>query len=111
MHLPRVDAPDTIAVLSENEEASTAAFQYGGFLDSFLRRMLRSLLVIFFEQISFSSNPVTAPTTTQLRKTALNSAHRRMGAKMVDFGGWDMPVEYTGLVSEHLATRHGRGPF
>ncbi len=73
--------------------------------------MLRSLLAIFFEQISFSSNPVTAPTTTQLRKTALNSAHRRLGAKMVDFGGWDMPVEYTGLVSEHLATRHAAGLF
>ncbi|HEV3315337.1 MAG TPA: glycine cleavage system protein T, partial [Candidatus Angelobacter sp.] len=29
-----------------------------------------------------------------LRKTALNGLHRRVGAKMVDFGGWDMPVEY-----------------
>ena len=70
--------------------------------------MLRSLFAIFFEQISFSSNPVTVPTTTQLRKTALNSAHRRLGAKMVNFGGWDMPVEYTGIVSEHLATRRPR---
>ena len=31
---------------------------------------------------------------TALRKTALNPVHRKMGAKMVDFGGWDMPVEY-----------------
>jgi aminomethyltransferase len=54
---------------------------------------------------------VTAPTTTQLRKTALNAAHRRLGAKMVDFGGWDMPVEYAGLVSEHLATRTAAGLF
>src|SRR5690242_19820697 len=30
-----------------------------------------------------------------LRKTALNAVHRQMGAKMVDFGGWDMPVEYS----------------
>ncbi len=49
--------------------------------------------------------------TTQLRKTALNSVHRRMGAKMVNFGGWDMPVEYSGIVSEHIATRTAAGLF
>src|SRR6202047_3741331 len=54
---------------------------------------------------------VIEATTTQLRKTALNSAHRRMGAKMVNFGGWDMPVEYSGIVSEHLATRTAAGLF
>jgi aminomethyltransferase len=54
---------------------------------------------------------VIEATTTQLRKTALNSLHRRMGAKMVNFGGWDMPVEYSGIVSEHLATRTAAGLF
>ena len=54
---------------------------------------------------------MTPPTTIQLRKTALNSAHRRMGAKMVDFGGWDMPVEYSGIISEHMATRTAAGLF
>jgi glycine cleavage system T protein (aminomethyltransferase) len=54
---------------------------------------------------------VIEATTTQLRKTALNSVHRRMGAKMVNFGGWDMPVEYSGIVSEHLATRTAAGLF
>src|SRR4029077_8157669 len=54
---------------------------------------------------------VIEATTTQLRKTALNSAHRHMGAKMVNFGGWDMPVEYSGIVSEHLATRTTAGLF
>ena len=54
---------------------------------------------------------MTAPTTTQLRKTALHSVHRRLGAKMVDFGGWDMPVEYSGIVREHLATRTAAGLF
>jgi aminomethyltransferase len=54
---------------------------------------------------------VTAPTTSQLRKTALHSAHRQLGAKMVDFGGWDMPVEYSGIVAEHLATRTAAGLF
>jgi len=35
-----------------------------------------------------------------VRKTALNAVHRRMGSKMVDFNGWDMPVEYpAGLIA------------
>ncbi|HMF91813.1 MAG TPA: glycine cleavage system aminomethyltransferase GcvT [Candidatus Angelobacter sp.] len=49
-----------------------------------------------------------------LRKTSLNALHRRLGAKMVDFGGWDMPVEYPasgGLMKEHLAVRTGVGVF
>jgi len=49
-----------------------------------------------------------------LRKTALNATHRRLGAKMVDFGGWDMPVEYPatgGLMKEHLAVRNSVGIF
>jgi aminomethyltransferase len=54
---------------------------------------------------------VIEATTAQLRKTALNSTHRRMGAKMVNFSGWDMPVEYSGIVSEHLATRTAAGLF
>ena len=54
---------------------------------------------------------VTPPTTIQLRKTALHSAHRRLGAKMVDFGGWEMPVEYSGIIAEHMATRTAAGLF
>lgn len=49
-----------------------------------------------------------------LRKTALNDVHRQLGAKMVDFNGWDMPVEYPsvgGLMKEHLAVRNGVGVF
>jgi len=53
----------------------------------------------------------TAPAVPALRKTALNSTHRQLGAKMVDFGGWDMPVEYSGLTAEHLAVRTGVGVF
>ena len=54
------------------------------------------------------SHAASAP---ELRKTALNALHRRLGAKMVDFGGWDMPVEYGGLISEHMAVRTGVGVF
>jgi len=53
----------------------------------------------------------TAEVNTTLRKTALNAVHRQMGAKMVDFGGWDMPVEYSGLIAEHMAVRTGVGVF
>jgi aminomethyltransferase len=56
----------------------------------------------------------TLPTQSALRKTALNALHRRLGAKMVNFGGWDMPVEYPcsgGLVAEHKAVRTGVGVF
>jgi aminomethyltransferase len=52
--------------------------------------------------------------TATLRKTALNAVHRALGAKMVDFGGWDMPVEYPladGLVAEHKAVRGSVGVF
>ena len=54
---------------------------------------------------------MTSPTTTQLRKTALNGVHRRLNAKMVNFSGWDMPVEYSGIVAEHMATRTAAGLF
>jgi aminomethyltransferase len=48
---------------------------------------------------------------TELRKTALNGTHRKHKAKMVDFGGWDMPVEYSGLIAEHMAVRTAVGVF
>ena len=72
------------------------------------------------------TTPAIAP---QLKKTALNATHRALKAKMVDFGGWDMPVEYPnftpqrqgpvaggpgsggGLIAEHLAVRTGVGLF
>jgi aminomethyltransferase len=54
---------------------------------------------------------VSTPATAELRKTALNSVHRRLGAKMVNFGGWDMPVEYSGILSEHEAVRTRAGIF
>ena len=53
-----------------------------------------------------------APISMQPKKTALNATHRALKGKMVDFGGWDMPVEYPGgLVAEHLGVRTGVGLF
>ncbi len=71
----------------------------------------------------------TSAVTAPLKKTALNATHRALKAKMVDFGGWDMPVEYPcpppqrqgpvaggpgsggGLIAEHMAVRTGVGLF
>jgi aminomethyltransferase len=46
-----------------------------------------------------------------LKATPLNSAHRAAGAKMVDFGGWDMPVNYGSQIEEHNAVRTDAGMF
>jgi len=50
-------------------------------------------------------------TDSPLRRTALFETHRKLGAKMVPFAGWDMPVWYTSVVEEHLATRSAAGLF
>jgi aminomethyltransferase len=52
--------------------------------------------------------------TPTVRKTALNAVHRQVGAKMVEFNGWDMPVEYPssgGIIAEHIAVRKSVGVF
>ncbi len=57
---------------------------------------------------------LTTPHKSELRKTPLNALHRRLGAKMVNFDGWDMPVEYPasgGLIAEHKTVRAGVGVF
>jgi len=46
-----------------------------------------------------------------LKKTPLNARHRASGARMVNFGGWDMPVEYLGIAAEHMAVRERVGLF
>jgi aminomethyltransferase len=57
-------------------------------------------IVVFMQQPS-----------ANLKATPLNSAHRRLNAKMVDFGGWDMPVQYSGIIDEHKAVRNAAGMF
>jgi aminomethyltransferase len=56
-----------------------------------------------------SNLTATAP---QLKQTPLNNAHRQLGGRMIDFGGWDMPVQYpAGTIEEHLRTRNHAGLF
>ena len=45
------------------------------------------------------------------QKTILNDTHRRLGARMVDFGGWDMPLHYGSQLEEHHAVRRDSGMF
>jgi aminomethyltransferase len=52
-----------------------------------------------------------APARAALKRTALNGLHKSLGAKMVEFGGWEMPVEYSGIIQEHLAVRNTAGLF
>jgi aminomethyltransferase len=45
------------------------------------------------------------------KHTPLFEAHRRLGARLIDFGGWEMPVQYSGIVDEHLCVRRAAGIF
>src|SRR5215471_3097675 len=54
---------------------------------------------------------MSSPPTATLKKTPLHARHLANGARMVEFAGWDMPVEYGGIVSEHVAVRTKAGLF
>ncbi|HXR08238.1 MAG TPA: hypothetical protein VN765_12960, partial [Candidatus Acidoferrum sp.] len=46
-----------------------------------------------------------------LKRTPLFAAHQRLGARLIDFGGWEMPLHYSGILDEHLAVRSAAGLF
>src|SRR6266511_4271234 len=56
-----------------------------------------------------ASEPATAPSA--LKRTSLYDLHRELGAKLIDFGGWEMPVQYSGILQEHRAVRERVGIF
>ncbi|MEK7787323.1 MAG: hypothetical protein AAB658_18130, partial [Chloroflexota bacterium] len=51
------------------------------------------------------------PTDAPIKKTRFNETHKALGGRMVPFAGWEMPVQYTGVLEEHLATRQAAGLF
>jgi aminomethyltransferase len=55
------------------------------------------------------SAPATAPAS--VKRTPLYDLHRELGAKLIDFGGWEMPVQYSGILEEHRAVRERVGIF
>src|SRR5512135_2591720 len=52
-----------------------------------------------------------AEAAEQLRETALIDVHRALGARLIEFGGWEMPVQYSGILEEHRAVREAAGLF
>ena len=54
---------------------------------------------------------MNAPADLPLKRTSLHATHVALGARMVPFGGWDMPVEYAGITAEHTAVRTAAGLF
>jgi aminomethyltransferase len=47
----------------------------------------------------------------ELKRTFLHAAHKALGARLIEFGGWDMPVQYTSIIDEHAAVRNAAGIF
>jgi len=70
--------------------------------------MLDSGLVAFINR-RYIPKIMSDPAT--LKTTALFAAHQKLGARLVDFGGWNMPVQYGGIIEEHKAVRESAGVF
>ena len=70
--------------------------------------MLDSGLVAFIDR-RYIPKIMSDPAT--LKTTALFAAHQKLGARLVDFGGWHMPVQYSGIIEEHKAVREAAGVF
>ncbi len=58
-----------------------------------------------------NNHPMMTSTTTQLKSTPLHDTHEALGARMVDFSGWHMPVQYSKVIDEHMAVRKAAGLF
>ncbi|MEI6567177.1 MAG: hypothetical protein WCR20_10885, partial [Verrucomicrobiota bacterium] len=63
------------------------------------------------DQNPLPNAPVGVTQWWMLRRTPLFAAHHRLGGKLIEFGGWEMPVQYKGLVAEHNAVRSQVGMF
>lgn len=73
--------------------------------------MLACLSGVCDRRIEIERNFLAASAEVSLKRTALYAAHRALGARLVEFGGWEMPVEYSSITQEHLAVRTAAGLF
>jgi aminomethyltransferase len=71
-------------------------------------RQLLFPLIFAMEQKSMTTHDATG---TSLKRTPLYEQHRQLGARLVEFGGWEMPVQYSGILDEHRAVRTRAGLF
>ena len=67
--------------------------------------------LVFGLDSTFGRRSVSGVSSKELKKTPLHGEHVALGAKLVDFGGWEMPVQYTGILDEHRAVRSAVGVF
>jgi aminomethyltransferase len=68
-------------------------------------------LIIFTPPRKFHKNYILIYNAYMLKKTPLNQQHKNLGAKMVEFAGWEMPVSYKSIIDEHNAVRNAAGIF
>src|SRR5664279_5724980 len=59
----------------------------------------------------FLMQPRKCENARKMKRTPLYAAHQRLGGKLIEFGGWEMPVQYTSITDEHLAVRKAAGMF
>jgi aminomethyltransferase len=68
--------------------------------------------MVYSRSANYNARPAfAAPRFAMTQKTVLNATHRALGAKMVDFGGWDMPLNYGSQIEEHHVVRRDAGMF
>jgi aminomethyltransferase len=68
--------------------------------------------MVYSRSANYNARPAFAvPRFAMTQKTVLNATHRALGAKMVDFGGWDMPLNYGSQIEEHHVVRRDAGMF
>src|SRR5512144_2383136 len=79
---------------------------YDSFEPAFSRISLPSCCDNFPTRMSSAASAPAAP-----KRTPLYNLHRELGAKLIDFGGWEMPVQYGGILEEHRAVRERVGVF
>src|SRR5689334_12271835 len=83
------------------------------FQDGAVHRPLRHGPVVLgaIESIAPTCANLPRMTSSADKRTPLYDEHVRLGARMVRFGGWLMPIQYTGIVDEHQAVRNAAGMF
>ena len=79
--------------------------------DGFHAGRHKSRLAAFCKAFCLAARLLNAQNARSMKRTPLYAAHQRLGGKLIEFGGWEMPVQYTSITDEHLAVRKAAGLF